>query len=99
MDGHLTRENNNFNLVRLFACLQVLVLHTYNFYNIGENTVFLKILWLFPGVIIFFTISGFLITKSLENSTDCSFGLKRVFRIYPALVINVRYHLCTSFLF
>nr|WP_294898352.1 acyltransferase [uncultured Pedobacter sp.] len=89
MDNLLAKENNNFNLVRLFACLQVLVLHTYSFYNVGENTLFLKILWLFPGVIIFFTISGFLIAKSLENSTESSFGLKRVFRIYPALFVNV----------
>lgn len=89
MDNHLTKENNNFNLVRLFACLQVLVLHTYNFYHVGENTLFLKIIWLFPGVIIFFAISGFLIAKSLENSTDLSFGIKRILRIYPALIVNV----------
>lgn len=89
MDSHLAKENNNFNLVRLFACLQVLILHTYNFYDVGEDTLFLKILWLFPGVIIFFTISGFLIAKSLENSTDLSFGIKRILRIYPALIVNV----------
>ncbi len=87
--NNLTKEKNNFNLVRLFACLQILVLHTYNFYEVGEGSLFLKTLWLFPGVIIFFTISGFLIAKSLEHSTSRSFTLKRFFRIYPALIINV----------
>jgi peptidoglycan/LPS O-acetylase OafA/YrhL len=86
---NLTKENNNFNLVRLFACFQVLILHSRSFYNLDENTIFSKILWLFPGVIIFFCISGFLIAKSFEFSTPKGFIKKRILRIYPALIVNI----------
>lgn len=93
--NNLTKENNNFNLIRLFACLQVLVLHSFSFYQEGENSFFLELIWLFPGVIIFFSISGFLIAKSLENSSSKSYATKRFKRIYPALFVNL---LITCFL-
>lgn len=86
---NLTKETNNFNLVRLFACFQVLILHSRSFYNLDENTICSKILWLFPGVIIFFCISGFLIAKSFEFSTPQGFISKRISRIYPALIANI----------
>ncbi|RKD19024.1 hypothetical protein BCY91_14200 [Pelobium manganitolerans] len=89
MDALLANRNNNFNLIRLLACLQVMVLHTYNLYDVGENTLFLDVLWLFPGVIIFFSISGFLIAKSFDYSSPNSFCRKRILRIFPALTVNV----------
>lgn len=85
----LSKHENNFDLIRLFACLQVMVLHSFNFYEVGINSLFSRFIWLFPGVIIFFSLSGFLIARSLENHSDIVFWTKRVFRIYPALVINV----------
>lgn len=82
-------KKNNFNLIRLFACLQVLILHSLSFYSIGSDTWFYKTLWLFPGVIIFFAISGFLIIQSFENSSNRNFCRNRFLRIYPALFVNV----------
>jgi len=86
---YLTKENNNFNLVRFLACIQVLVYHSYSFYDKVKDTFFFNFIWLFPGVIIFFSISGFLITRSLDYSSTHSFSIKRLLRIYPALIINV----------
>lgn len=44
------------------------------------------LLALFPGVPIFFVISGFLISRSWERSREISsYGRNRFFRIYPAL--------------
>ncbi len=45
---------------------------------------------LFPGVPIFFFISGYLISQSYEYSrTLKSYSMKRILRIYPALVASV----------
>ena len=44
--------NNNFNLIRLFAALQVAITPSASFLDI--NLQFLQILDLFPGVPIFF---------------------------------------------
>jgi peptidoglycan/LPS O-acetylase OafA/YrhL len=49
-----------------------------------------KLTILFPGVPIFFFISGFLISKSYENSLNIiSYVQNRILRIYPALIICV----------
>jgi peptidoglycan/LPS O-acetylase OafA/YrhL len=89
MINHLSKENNNFNLIRLLACLQVLIYHSYSFYDKVNDSLFFNFIWLFPGVIIFFSLSGFLIAKSFEYSSNKSFCIKRFLRIYPALIANV----------
>ena len=49
-----------------------------------------KFLRLFPGVPLFFLVSGFLITDSYLNSrTLKEYFIKRALRIYPALFINI----------
>ena len=58
--------NNNFNLIRLFAALQVAIVHSAGYLNIDIQ--YLKFLDLFPGVPIFFFISGFLIIKSFKKN-------------------------------
>jgi len=81
---------NNFNIIRLLAAFQVVVFHTIHHLDIqaewilGLNNSFLKY---FPGVPIFFFISGFLIFWSFQrNSTDINkFFKNRVLRIFPAL--------------
>ncbi|RYU96131.1 acyltransferase family protein [Emticicia agri] len=81
-------RTNNFDLIRLMAAFQVLIWHGAEHLNIFDaNDPFLSILFHFPGVPIFFTISGFLISHSLERN---NFNLKKYFRnralrIYPAL--------------
>ena len=49
--------NNNFNLIRLFAALQVAIVHSAAYLNI--DITYLKFLDLFPGVPIFFLLVVF----------------------------------------
>ena len=78
--------NNNFNLIRLIAASQVLLVHFFNHFSIEHQLI--SIIKLFPGVPIFFFISGLMIFQSYERSiknTKTSFYKKRFLRIYPAL--------------
>lgn len=84
------RGRNNFDLIRLFAALQVATLHSIHHLSLSTNSAAgawsVRIITWFPGVPIFFFVSGFLITPSLERSH--SFGeyiRKRFLRIYPAM--------------
>lgn len=82
---------NNFDIVRLLAALQVLQEHTAFWLNLPRPNWFVYLMGLFPGVPIFFIISGFLITTSYlfgANGT-LSFFARRGLRIYPALWVNV----------
>ena len=64
------RERNNFDLVRLFAASQVLVLHAAYLLKVAPapdtplGAAFDVLGW-FPGVPIFFIVSGFLITDRM----------------------------------
>lgn len=80
--------NNNFNLIRLLAALQVATTHIALYFQIDYGV--LQLLHPFPGVPIFFFISGYLIYGSLGRSLKGSdpwldFFYKRFLRIYPAL--------------
>ncbi|WP_259016461.1 acyltransferase family protein [Emticicia fluvialis] len=81
-------RTNNFDLLRLIAAFQVLIWHGAVQFKVFDNMWgFLSLLFHIPGVPIFFTISGFLISHSLERN---QFNLKKYFknralRIYPAL--------------
>lgn len=88
-------ENNSLDLIRLFAALQIAVTHYLNLlllqYGVsGWQDAFLlgmkRVLTLFPGLILLFSISGFLMGASMERSRDrLHFLRKRVLRIYPGL--------------
>ena len=80
--------NNNFNLIRLLAALQVATTHMALYFELDYG--FLQLLAPFPGVPIFFFISGYLIYGSYERSLKgvhpwWDFFYKRFLRIYPAL--------------
>lgn len=83
----ISRENN-FDLIRLLAAFQVLIWHGSVHFELSETLYdILVVIYHFPGVPIFFTISGFLISFSLERN---KFNLKQYFRnrglrIFPAL--------------
>jgi len=84
---------NNFDLIRLFAALQVVHVHLITILGVpitDVHRVFFKFLGFFPGVPIFFFISGFLITRSWVGSKGLrDFFKKRALRIFPALVFSV----------
>lgn len=81
-------RNNNFDLLRLFAATSVMIWHGAEHLGMFNDVYYLlACLYHFPGVPIFFTISGFLITHSLErNNFDFKTYFKnRSIRIFPAL--------------
>lgn len=78
-------RNNNFDLIRFLAAFQVAFLHGWEHFGFPINS-FYRTLNLFPGVWIFFVISGFLISASLERGSSLGAYFKnRILRIYPAL--------------
>lgn len=83
-------HQNNFNLIRLVAATQVLLVHAVNHFGIiGAVPTALKVV---PGVPTFFFISGFLICLSYERTRspyNKVFFLNRALRIFPALYVCV----------
>lgn len=87
-------RSNNFDLIRLLAAAQVVFAHA-----VGHTPVLaghpawlqslLDVVSLFPGVAVFFVISGFLIPRSYERLEDrpLAYFLHRGLRIYPALIV------------
>lgn len=79
-------HHNNFNLIRLVAAIQVLLVHAVNHFGIsGPVPTALKAV---PGVPTFFFISGVLICHSYERTRPQGnkvFFLNRALRIFPAL--------------
>ncbi len=77
-------RKNNFDLIRLLAAVQVVYIHGVE--HFGLNDFSNGFLGIFPGVPIFFVLSGFLVSASLERSSSLtSYLIKRFLRIYPAL--------------
>jgi peptidoglycan/LPS O-acetylase OafA/YrhL len=79
---------NNFDLLRLLAALQVAVVHSIGF--LKPTGYFARLLEAgldrFPGVPIFFVISGVLISKSYERSDSLRDYIRnRCLRIFPGL--------------
>jgi peptidoglycan/LPS O-acetylase OafA/YrhL len=78
-------RNNNFDLLRLIAALQVFYGHAVWHLEIKSR---ISTIFYFPGVLIFFTISGFLIFQSLERNKNINqYFINRIIRIYPALLV------------
>ena len=85
-------QPNNFDLLRLFAASQVAYLHISRNLEIQLTGLPLALkycLEYFPGVPIFFVISGFLISISFDRNPDLrAYTINRILRIYPALWIS-----------
>ena len=76
---------NNFDLLRIFAATQVLFNHSYKHLHI-PYPIWYNVIASFPGVTMFFVMSGFLISASLERNPDLkNYFTNRALRIYPAL--------------
>jgi peptidoglycan/LPS O-acetylase OafA/YrhL len=78
---------NNFDLIRLLAALLVTLSHVLYHLEL-KNTLLLHVCEIFPGVPIFFFISGFLISKSFENNSFIrEYAHNRLLRLYPGLIV------------
>jgi peptidoglycan/LPS O-acetylase OafA/YrhL len=102
---YLTKNHNNFDLLRLVAASLVLISHTYDVRGISGNEPLLHISagqYSLSGVglSIFFTISGFLVSKSLDETPSVKvFLLKRFLRIWPGLIVNILFTIFVTGLF
>jgi peptidoglycan/LPS O-acetylase OafA/YrhL len=85
------QTRNNFDLIRLFAAAQVAVSHAADWMHVPLP--WLNILGYFPGVPIFFFISGYLIYQSYANIKTPDrlrvFTINRILRLFPALSICI----------
>ncbi len=96
MEGQLDRRTNNFDLLRLLAAWFVLFSHCYPLSGQPVADPFVRHTGIDTlggiGVSIFFVLSGYLVTNSLERSSSVySFARKRAFRIFPALAVLTVY--------
>lgn len=85
-------KTNNFDLIRLLAAIQVVAHHAIDHLGLDHSSglveLTVQLIRFFPGVPIFFFVSGFLISKSYESSPGVlDYARNRVLRIYPALVV------------
>ncbi len=86
---------NNFDAIRLFAAALVIFSHSFEFADGSRDNEPLEVLsrQISLGelaVLIFFAVSGFLITKSWQSAPDVAqFFWKRALRILPALFVVV----------
>lgn len=87
---NLSRENN-FDLIRLIAAIQVVFWHLNEHLNIEGYDSFFHFISFLPGVPIFFAMSGFLIYASFERNSENveKYFKNRFYRIYPGLWASV----------
>lgn len=86
-------RRNNFDLLRLLAALEVVVGHIIEFFSLPVpwflQPAYVVMRW-FPGVPIFFAMSGYLLAQSLARNPDLwNYARNRALRIFPALWVNV----------
>ena len=87
----MNREDNRFDILRLIAAWLVLFSHCYPLGGRPTSEPLASTLGIDTlggvGVAIFFVLSGYLVTLSLERSPNVvEFARRRALRIYPALV-------------
>ena len=86
----LPHRLNNFDTLRLAAALFVLISHQHALTGMREPSVLNVHSLGGLGVLIFFSISGFLVAQSWQADPNVwRFALKRLLRIWPALAVVV----------
>jgi len=88
--SQIVDRRNNFDLLRQLAALQVVYFHGLSHLEINVvSTIGMfvnNLLGLFPGVPIFFVISGFLVSVAYERAPSVrSYARNRLLRVYPGL--------------
>jgi len=86
-----TSRLHHLDAIRGIAALSVLLGHVYlSGYDTRWNTMLLR-----PAVTVFFILSGYVLSKSLMNSSGhplagfLSYCIRRFFRLYPAIFVTV----------
>lgn len=89
------KSNNNFNFIRIVAALLVIISHTFDIPENGENEPLRRFTGVdfslsYLGLSSFFLISGFLITQSWVQKTSINqYFFHRLLRIVPGLAVVV----------
>ncbi|OAB37731.1 hypothetical protein PMSD_09250 [Paenibacillus macquariensis subsp. defensor] len=86
----LKGRSNNLDFIRLIAAILVILSHSYPLTG-QQSEIFSSVSrgqWTLGGisVAIFFIISGFLVSRSFENSTLIQFTTNRILRVVPGLM-------------
>jgi peptidoglycan/LPS O-acetylase OafA/YrhL len=84
----INKNLNNFNIIRLYAAIQVGIWHIFYYLNVPLPKFISLIIYYTPGVPIFFFVSGYLIFQSYSKNNKNTlkiFFINRFLRIYPAL--------------
>lgn len=82
------RHQNNFDVLRLVGALCVLFGHCFVLTGRTEPFPAVGFGWGTTGVLIFFSISGFLVSRSwLFDPSVLSYSAKRALRLLPALIV------------
>lgn len=92
MENKIQIKNNAFDYIRYYAALSVMLLHYTGYARIfserGASILsgIRSVTLFFPGVVVLFSLSGFLISASRERTPDCKpFFRKRILRLFPEL--------------
>ncbi len=79
---------NNYDLIRLVSAAQVLYIHGVTHLKLRHPLWLVNAIKLFPGVPIFFFLSGVLISMSWERQPNIrGYARNRILRIYPGLIV------------
>ena len=98
---------NGFDIIRYWAAISVMFLHFTGFglklstdtFELSCMHVIRYIVSFFPGVVVLFSLSGFLVAASFERSRNTKeYFTKRVFRLYPELWVCTLVNLLFLFL-
>lgn len=91
---------NNFDLIRVLASLQVAVMHiTDGWFGTDTQLHWLRaVLYPFPGVPVFFFISGVLVARAYRSTPPREYFRNRSLRIFPALWVALVLTLIPAFL-
>lgn len=87
-------HQNNFNFLRLIGALLVIISHSFDITGKSNSDPLFQLTGKLQssgiGLTIFFFISGYFVTASANNTAGIGrFIIKRVMRIYPALIVLV----------
>lgn len=84
---NIDHRNNCFDIIRLLAAIIVIISHQYSLSGLPEPIFLGMSTYGGIAVVVFFAISGFLITKScMRSEVFFSYLSKRIRRIFPALL-------------
>ena len=83
-------RSNNFDFIRIVAAFVVLFSHQYALMGLKEPSVLNVHSWGGLSILIFFSISGFLVSQSYDlDSNVWKFLFKRFLRIWPAFAVVI----------